>query len=267
MSHFTGRERPLGLQLFGSEPELLAAAARRAEGMGVDLIDLNLGCPAPRVLRNGEGGALMLRPRLCQRIFEAVVRAVSCPVTVKLRSGWDDQRVNAVEIAARAEDAGIGAISIHGRTVIQGFDGEADWEIIGRVKRAVSIPVFGNGDVDSAEAAVAMLARCSCDGIMIGRAALGNPWIFEQIRARLQGKAPPSLPTLSERLRIFRRHLELSCDLRGGEGALREMRRQAGRYLRGFPGAAGVRDSLRGATSVDHLRAVIRELLNCGNIE
>ncbi len=267
MTHFTDAERPIGLQLFGSEPALLARAAREAEKLGADLIDLNLGCPTLRIVRNGDGGALLRQPRLCSEIFETVVRAVTCPVTAKLRVGWDERRVNAVEIATRAEDAGIKAITVHGRTVAQGFAGRADWEIIGRVKEAVAIPVFGNGDIASAEDAAAVLARSRCDGIAIGRAALGNPWIFKQVRARLEGKKPEPLPTLPERLAVFRRHLELSCDFRGEKEALAEMRRQAGRYLRGFPGAAQLRNSLIEATSLNRLEAVIRRSLNCDNIK
>lgn len=260
MTYFTEAERPIGLQLFGSDPGELAAAAREAERLGADLIDLNFGCPTPRIVRSGEGGALLLRPRRCSEIFKAVARAVLCPVTVKLRTGWDDCRVNVVEIAGRAEDAGLEAVAIHGRTVVQGFSGKADWETIGKVKLAVGIPVFGNGDVATAGDAAAMLAFCGCDGIMIGRAALGNPWIFKQVRARLRGKEPGRPPSMTDRLAVFGRHLELSCNFRGETGALREMRRQAGRYLRGFPGAARLRNRIMGAVSLKQLRAVIRGL-------
>ncbi|NLA11739.1 MAG: tRNA dihydrouridine synthase DusB [Firmicutes bacterium] len=267
MTYFSEAERPIGLQLFGSEPELLVRAARKAEKLGADLIDLNLGCPTPRIVRNGEGGALLLQPRLCSKIFKAVVRAVSCPVTAKLRAGWDENRINAVEIAGRAEDAGIKALTVHGRTVTQGFAGRADWEIIARVREAVGIPLFGNGDIASAEDAAAMFNRCGCDGIAIGRAALGNPWIFQQVRERLEGREVGAPPTLPERLAVFQRHLELSCNFRGEQGALVEMRQQAGRYLRGFPGAARIRKSIMGATSVKNLQVLIRRLLNCGNIK
>lgn len=262
MTYFSEAERPIGLQLFGSEPVLLAAAAQKAEKLGADLVDLNLGCPTPRIVRNGEGGALLRQPQRCSKIFKAVTRAVTCPVTVKLRKGWDDHRVNAVEIARRAEDAGVKAVTVHGRTVAQGFGGRADWEIIGKVKQAVRIPVFGNGDVASAEDVAEMLASCGCEGVMIGRAALGNPSIFKQVRARLEGRGPEPSPTLQERLEVFLRHLELSCNFIGETEALREMRRQAGCYLRGFPGAARARNSVVGATTVNHIRAVIQEFLD-----
>lgn len=267
MTHFTEEERPMGLQLFGSEPDLLAQAAQEAKKLGAELIDLNLGCPTPRIVRNGEGGALLKQPRLCSEIFKAVVEAVSCPVTAKLRAGWDESRINAVEIARRAEDAGVKALTVHGRTVAQGFSGRADWEIIARVKEAVGIPLFGNGDIASAEDAAAMLTLCNCDGIAIGRAALGNPWIFKQVRARLEGREPAPPPTLPERLEVFRRHLELSCNFRGEREALGEMRRQAGRYLRGFPGAARIRNSIVEVSSVDRLQMKIQRLLNCDKIE
>ncbi|MGI6615013.1 MAG: tRNA dihydrouridine synthase [Dethiobacteria bacterium] len=257
----------MGLQLFGADPALMAAAAQKAEKMGVDLIDLNFGCPAPRIVRNGEGGALLKEPGRCSEIFEAVARAVGCPVTVKLRLGWDEDRVNAVEIARRAEEAGLAGVTVHGRTVSQGFGGRADWEGIGLVKRAVGIPVIGNGDVATAGDAVAMLERCGCDGVMIGRAALGNPWIFTQARELLVGERPGPPPALQERLRVLLRHLELSLNFRGEAEALREMRCQAGRYLRGFPGAARARDSIIGATSVDRMREVIRELPGGASID
>lgn len=260
MTHFTEAERPVGLQIFGSEAPLLAAAAHKAESLGVDLVDLNLGCPARRVVCNGEGGALLKRPELCSEIFKAVVQAVDCPVTAKLRLGWDENRVNAVEIARRAEEAGLEAVTVHGRTVSQGFGGKADWDSIGLVKKAVSIPVFGNGDIASAGDAAAMLERCGCDGIMIGRAALGNPWIFRQIREVLAGAGAGPPPTLPERLQALQRHLELSCNYKGEAEALGEMRRQVGRYLKGFPGAARMRDRTVGAASLDSLRKAIDEM-------
>ncbi len=257
LTYFDEAERPIGLQLFGSEPALLAGAAQKAESLGVDLIDLNLGCPSSRTLCNGEGGALLRQPQLCSAIFKAVVDAVTCPVTVKLRKGWDNRLINAVEISRRAEEAGVKAVTVHGRTVSQGFSGKADWEIIGAVKRAVSIPVFGNGDVASPEEAVEMFSCCGCDGVMIGRAALGNPWIFEQVKAKLEDRPAVEPPTLQERIETVLRHIDLLCRFKGGEVAFSEVRRQAGWYFRGFPKAAQVRRSLAEVTTVDGLRTVI----------
>lgn len=257
LTYFHESERPVGLQLFGSDPGMLAEAAQKAESLGVDLVDLNLGCPTPRILRNGDGGALLQQPKLCSAIFKEVVEAVACPVTVKLRKGWDDHLVNAVEIAGRAEAAGVKAVTVHGRTVAQGFSGKADWEIIGAVKRAVDIPVFGNGDVASPDDAVAMLDCCGCDGVMIGRAALGFPWIFEQVKARFEGRLAADSPAPQERIKMALRHLELLCKQKGGEATLSEMRRQAGWYLRGFPKAALARRSLAGVSTVSELRTVM----------
>ncbi|HPU02043.1 MAG: tRNA dihydrouridine synthase DusB [Firmicutes bacterium] len=261
LTFFEEAERPIGFQLVGSDPELLAAAARQAEALGADLIDLNLGCPSSRIVRNGEGGALMRRPQLCSDIFKAVAEAVSCPVTVKMRKGWDNQSVNVVEIARRAEEAGLAAVTVHGRTVAQGYGGKADWEIIAAVKEAVSIPVFGNGDVASADDAAAMLEQCRCDGVMIGRAALGNPWIFEQVRARLEGRPVPAPPALPERIKMALYHFHLLCRFKGEEAALPEMRRQAGWYLKGFPGAAQVRRSIAGAATAEELRRVLQKYM------
>ena len=261
LTYFHEAERPVGLQLFGSEPKLLAAAAQKAEALGADLVDLNLGCPTPRIVRNGEGGALMRRPQLCSAIFKAVTAAVRCPVTVKMRKGWDERLVNAVEIARRAEDAGIAAVTVHGRTVAQRFGGKADWEIIRSVKRAVKIPVFGNGDVASADDAAAMLDYCGCDGVMVGRAALGNPWLFEQIKARLEGNPVPVPPAPPDRIKTALRHLDLLCRFKGDKAALLEMRRQAGWYLKGFPGAALARRKIYGAATAEELRNVMQEYI------
>ncbi len=261
LTYFQEAERPVGLQIFGSEPVRLAEAAQKVEALGADLVDLNLGCPTPRIVRNGEGGALVRQPQLCSAIFKAVTGAVACPVTVKMRKGWDDHLVNAVEIARRAEDAGIAAVTVHSRTVAQRFSGKADWEIIGAVKRAVNIPVFGNGDIASADDAAAMLDCCGCDGVMIGRAALGNPWIFEQVKARLEGGPAVAPPAPQERIRTALRHLDLICQFKGDEAALPEMRRQAGWYLRGFPKAALARRSIAEAVTVEGLRKVMQKFI------
>jgi tRNA-dihydrouridine synthase B len=213
-------------------------------------------------VHNGEGGALLRQPQRCSEIFQAVTRAVTCPVTVKLRKGWDDHQVNAVEMAKRAEEAGVKAVTVHGRTVSQGFSGQADWKIIRAVKQAVSIPVFGNGDITSAEDTMAMLDYSGCDGVMIGRAALGNPWIFEQVKAGLEGRAVPPAPAPQERAAIALRHLEMLCRFKGEQAALHEIRRQAGWYLRGFPKAAQARPSIAEAATVAQLRTIILGYFN-----
>ncbi len=265
MTYFEEVERPVGFQIFGSEPALLAKAAQKAEALDADLVDLNLGCPAPRIVHNGEGGALMRQPRLCSAIFKAVTRAVSLPVTVKMRKGWDERQVNALEIALRAAEAGVQAVTVHGRTVAQGFRGKADWGIVRAVKQAVDIPVFGNGDIRSAGDAEAALHYSGCDGVMIGRAALGNPWIFKQVKARLEDGPAAEGPGPRERVETALRHLDLLCRFMVGEGALHEMRRMAGWYLRDFPKAAQARRSLGGVSTVEEMRRVLQEYIIAGD--
>jgi len=258
--YFNNLERPIGFQLFGSEPLILVKAARKLETLGVDFIDLNLGCPTRKITGNGEGGALLRKPGLCSEIFKAVAGAVSCPVTVKLRTGWNKQSVNVLEIAARAEDAGIKAVTVHGRTVEQGFSGKADWDIIGQVKELITIPVIGNGDIDSPQSAKEMLAYCNCDGIMIGRAARGNPWIFSETLAILQGRKLPESPSVKQIIEMVLKHFELLIDLKGEASAAREMRRHACWYVRGLPGAASVRQKLIRVSSYLETEIILQEL-------
>lgn len=242
--YHTDNEYPLGFQLFGSDPYIMARAAAKIEALGADFIDLNLGCPTRKITSNGDGGALMRNPILCSAIFQAVVEAVTCPVTVKLRKGWDENSVNVYDIALRAEEEGIQAVAVHGRTVDQGYSGRADWEIIKRVKKILSVPVIGNGDVDSSQAAEQMLALTGCDGVMVGRAARGNPWLFAEIRARLQGEEPPLPPSVDEIIDMVLRHFSLLAELKGEAAAAREMRRHTAWYIRGLPGAAAARHEL-----------------------
>ncbi len=256
---YSEAERPVAFQLFGSDPAVLAAAAQILQARSVDLIDLNLGCPTPKITRNGDGGALMRDPTRCSAIFEAVVKAVSCPVSVKIRKGWDECSVNAPEIALRAEAAGVKAVAVHGRTVKQGYSGKADWEIIKKVKESVSIPVFGNGNVSSPPEAQMMLEHCGCDGVMIGRAALGNPWIFRQVRAWLEEGRIVGPPSPEERLEMCIRHMALLCGLKGNAVAAREMRRHAGWYIKGLPGAAEARRHLVKAVNCDEMATMMHD--------
>jgi len=242
--YFSDQERPIGFQLFGSDPLIMAAAARKLEAHGADFIDLNLGCPTRKITGNGEGGALLREPELCSEIFKAVVRAVSCPVTVKLRKGWNEHSVNVLEIAVRAEDAGIEAVTIHGRTVEQGFGGRADWDIIRQVREKLNITVIGNGDVDSPQSAEMMLSYCGCDGVMIGRAARGNPWIFKATLTWLQHRQLPEPPSVEKIIQMALKHFTLLVELKGEAAAAREMRRHTSWYIRGLPGAASVRQQL-----------------------
>ena len=235
------RERPVAIQLFGSDPEGMAKAAYIVEQAGADIIDINMGCPAAKIVKNGEGSALMRRPELAQKIMASVVAAVQIPVTVKIRKGWDAATVNAVEMAMRAEQAGISAISVHGRTREQFYQGTADWEIIRQVKNAVKIPVIGNGDVRMPEDAARMLTLTGVDGIMIGRGAQGNPWIFRRVIHYLEtGEILPG-PTVGERMEMLRRHLDMLLDFKGEYTGIREMRSHAAWYTKGLPHSAEMR--------------------------
>ena len=258
--YFTDQERPIGFQLFGSDPLIMARAAVKLESLGVDFIDLNLGCPTRKITRNGEGGALMREPDRCSEIFEAVVKAVSCPVTVKLRKGWSEQSVNVVEIAARAEEAGIRAVTVHGRTVEQGYSGRADWDIIRQVKEELTIVVIGNGDVDSPQSAEAMFSYCGCDGVMIGRAARGNPWIFKEILSWLKEGQLPEPPSIDQIIAMILKHFSLLGELKGEAAAAREMRRHASWYIRGLPGAAAARQQLIRASSFKETETILHNL-------
>jgi tRNA-dihydrouridine synthase B len=262
--YFTEDERPIGLQIFGSDPKIMAAAAECIEKYNPDFIDLNLGCPTRKITKNGEGGALLRNPALCSEIFKAVRDAVSCPVTAKLRKGWDELSINVLEIAARAEEAGINALTIHGRTVEQGYSGKADWDIIRQVKEHVGIPVIGNGDIDSARAAIDMLKLCQCDGIMIGRAARGNPWLFAEVLAALENRPLPEPPTVDQIVKMALQHFKLLLNLKGEAAAAREMRRHSSWYIKGLPGAAAIRQKLIRVKSYAETEAILTAFVTQG---
>lgn len=233
----------VGIQLFGSEPELIAQAAQAFEKRGCAFIDINMGCPMPKITGNGEGSALMRTPNLAAEIVRQTANAISIPLTVKMRAGWDDDSINAVELAQLLEQSGASAVCVHGRTREQYYSGRADWSIIARVKQALSIPVIGNGDITSPEDARRMLDETGCDAIMIGRGAQGDPFLFGRIRAALAGEEAP-LPTLHERLEAMRRHSDMLAAWRGEAVAVREMRKHIAWYLHGLRGSAQVRAEL-----------------------
>jgi tRNA-dihydrouridine synthase B len=235
-------ERPVALQIFGSEPESMGQAAKIVAGAGADIIDINMGCPTLKIVKNGEGSALMRKPELAYRIIAAVVAAAGkVPVTVKFRKGWDEKSVNAVEIAKLAEQAGAAAVSVHGRTREQFYSGFADWNSIREVKQAVRIPVIGNGDIRTPQDAKRMLTETGCDGIMIGRGAQGNPWIFRQVAHYLAtGEVLPS-PGLKERIDMLLRHLDMLVEHKGEYIGIREMRSHAAWYTKGLPKSAELR--------------------------
>ena len=250
-------ERPVSLQLFGSDPEVLSDIAARLEEGPYDLFDLNMGCPVPKVVKNGEGSALMKDPKLVERILSSMVRALKKPVTVKIRKGFNDESVNAVEIARIAEGCGAAAVAVHGRTREQYYSGKADWEIIRQVKEAVSIPVIGNGDVDSPEAAKRMLAETGCDGGMVARGAKGNPWIFKRITEYLEtGRIPPK-PSREEVKAMMLRHGEMMVEFKGEAAAMREMRKHVAWYTAGWPHSAALRNDINAVETMEALRELI----------
>ncbi len=250
-------EGPVSLQLFGSEPELMAEIARRIEERPFDILDINMGCPVPKIVGNGEGSALMREPKLVERIVSQVARATKKPVTVKIRKGFDDEYVNAVEIARIAEGSGAAAVAVHGRTREQYYSGKADWDIIRQVKEAVSIPVIGNGDVDSPKKAKAMLEETGCDGVMIGRAARGNPWIFRQIQEYLRtGEAAPK-PSPEEVRAMMLRHARMQVEYKGDYTGIREMRKHISWYTSGMPHSARLRARINSVESLEELEEIL----------
>ncbi len=256
-------ERPTAIQLFGSVPQELAVAARMVEAAGADMIDFNMGCPVAKIVNNGEGSALMKNPQLAHAILAAMVQAVSIPVTVKFRAGWDDAHINAVEIAKAAEAAGVAAVAVHGRTRQQFYEGKADWSVIAAVKQAVQVPVFGNGDIFSVDDGLRMLRETGCDGLMIGRGADGNPWIFSELAAVLSGKQRPVAPTIEERLQQAAEHLAMLIDYKGEYVAVKEMRRHISAYLKGLPHAAEFRGRFHKVDTQKQFMTLLAEYGEC----
>lgn len=254
-------ECPGGLQLFGSDETILAEAARRLEDKGFCFFDLNLGCPAHKIVQNGEGSALMREPAKIGRLVSALARATRLPVTVKIRAGWDAEHVNAVEVARICEENGARAIAVHPRTRDQFYAGKSDWNLIAEVKRAVKVPVIGNGDVFSGVDALRMIARTGCDAVMIARGAQGNPWIFREVRQALDGKEITK-PTVAERVQMALTHLDMQCEWRGEKYAVPEMRKHIAWYLAGTPGSQRLRANVNTMTTREEVRAALILYLN-----
>lgn len=256
-------ERPTAIQLFGSVPAELAEAARLVEASGADIIDFNMGCPVPKIVNNGEGSALMKNPQLAHDILAAMVQAVKIPVTVKFRAGWDDAHRNAVEIAKAAEAAGVSAVAVHGRTRQQFYEGKADWQIIAEVKQAVSVPVFGNGDIFTVADGLRMREETGCDGLMIGRGADGNPWLFRELAAALRQEELPAAPTLEERLAQAAEHLAMLIAYKGEHISVKEMRRHISAYLKGLPHAAEFRGRFHKVDTQEQFLELLAEYKKC----
>ena len=255
------KERPAAVQLFGSQPEIMAAMAKKIENYDIDIIDVNMGCPAPKIVKNGEGSALTKNPKLVGEIVKAMVTAQKKPVTIKFRKGFDEEHINAVEIAKIAEQNGAAAVAVHGRTREQYYSGKADWDIIKAVKEAVSIPVIGNGDVFTPQDAKNMLEYTKCDAIMIGRAAQGNPWIFQRINHYINtGEMLPEVTT-EQKVEKALRHARMLIEYKGEYIGVREMRKHISWYMKGIKGAAEHREKINRANSYNEIEQLLQKNL------
>lgn len=255
-------EKPVGVQIFGSEPELMGQMAHKIEDRGFAYIDINMGCPVPKIVNNKEGSALMLQPELAGKIVKEVKAAVSLPVTVKIRLGFDEDHKNAVEFARILEENGVDALAVHGRTREQFYSGKADWETIRQVKEAVSVSVIANGDIFSGEDALAIRAATGCDGIMVGRGCKGNPWLFREIKAALAGQPIPKRPGVDEVAAMLLRHAALCVKYKEEYTGIREMRKHAGWYTAGMRGATKLRDAVNHVTTLSQLETLVDKNFN-----
>ena len=253
------QEPPVSLQLFGSEPDVISEIAKQIEELPFSILDINMGCPVPKIVKNGEGSALMKNPKLVHEIVSKTVKAIQKPVTVKIRKGFDDTCINAVEIAKIIEDAGAAAVAVHGRTREQFYSGKADWDIIRQVKEAVSIPVIGNGDVTSGESAIAMQKQTGCDGVMIGRGAQGNPWIFSELIEYEKTGKMPERPSMEEIKKMILRHAQLQLQYKGEYLGIREMRKHVSWYTSGLPNSAKLRAEINAVETYEQLESLLSD--------
>jgi len=239
----TDEDRPLGVQIFGSDPQVMARAARIVTDAGADLLDVNMGCPVKKVVKTGSGAALMKDPARVAAVLAAVREATPLPMTVKIRAGWNGRSINAIEIAKIAESCGVDGITVHPRTAVQGYGGSADWTLIGAVREAVAVPVIGNGDIRRPSDALNMMRRTGCHAVMVGRACLGNPWIFGRIAAYREDGGDPVIPDLEEKMRVIVRHLDLEIEAMGEQAGIRSFRKHALWYTKGERGGAQIRNA------------------------
>ena len=256
-----GNDRPAGVQIFGDDPEIMAKAAVKCLDFNPDIIDINMGCPAPKIAMNGGGASLMKKPELAYEITKAVVQAVDIPVTVKIRKGWDDEGVNAVEMAELAEKAGASAVAVHGRTRQQMYSGSVDFDIIAQVKKAVGIPVIANGDIKDEQSAAIMLEKTNADAIMIGRGALGNPWVFSKINAYLDECRVLPEPSVTQKMAVMLKHIQKIIEYKGEYTAMREARHHAAYYTKGMRGGAKLRAEIGKLERFEQLQELSYKIL------
>ena len=256
------RERPVSLQLFGSDPDIISEQAKRIEELPFDILDINMGCPVPKIVNNGDGSALMKNPLLAGEIIEKTARAIQKPVTVKIRKGFDEEHINAVEMAHIAQESGAAAIAVHGRTREQYYSGKADWEIIRKVKEAVKIPGIGNGDVWTPQDAIDMRKQTGCDGVMIGRGAQGNPWIFKQILHYEQTGELLEKPSPQEVTEMILRHAKMQMEFKGEYIGMREIRKHAAWYTAGYKNSAKLRGKINETETYEELKELLSHLGN-----
>lgn len=255
-------ERPIAMQIFGSDPEIMKSIVESNlnKRNDIDIIDINMGCPAPKIVKNGDGSALMKNPKLTREILKSVVKASNKPVTLKIRMGWDKDNINGIEIAKIAEEEGISALTVHGRTRDMFYSGEADWDFIRKVKSSIEIPVIGNGDIFRPEDGIRMLEYTKCDGIAIGRGSQGNPWIFRRILSLIDGK-PDNPPTVEEIVRTCIRHLSLISSIKGEKIGVREMRKHSAWYLKGLRNSNEIKNKINNIDTKDELEMLLIKFL------